>query len=211
MKKLGNVMILGDSYSTFLGHIPKGYAWWYSEEPKPATDVINVEQTWWKQLLSKVDANLVLNCSWSGTTIGNTGYDAADCSKISFIGRLDALIEQGFFEENKIDTLFVFGGTNDTWSQAPLGELMLDGWKKEDLFFVLPAVGYLAKRVSTLSIPRCIFVVNTEMNPKIANAIVDSAAHFSLECVVLKEISKQSGHPDIRGMQQIATQVLEAL
>lgn len=47
------VAVLGDSYSTFEGFIPKGYATWYSPTALPeTTDVNKVEQTWWWQVIS---------------------------------------------------------------------------------------------------------------------------------------------------------------
>lgn len=38
------VSILGDSYSTFAGHNPEGYAPFY---PNDRNDVTKVEETWW--------------------------------------------------------------------------------------------------------------------------------------------------------------------
>lgn len=47
------VAVLGDSYSTFEGFIPKGYATWYSPTTPPeTTDVNKVEQIWWWQVIS---------------------------------------------------------------------------------------------------------------------------------------------------------------
>ena len=47
------VAVLDDSYSTFEGFIPKGYATWYSPTTPPeTTDVNKVEQTWWWQVIS---------------------------------------------------------------------------------------------------------------------------------------------------------------
>lgn len=47
------VAVLGDSYSTFEGFIPKGYATWYSPTAPPeTTDVNKVELTWWWQVIS---------------------------------------------------------------------------------------------------------------------------------------------------------------
>ena len=47
------VAVLGDSYSTFEGFIPKGYATWYSPTAPPeTTDVNKAEQTWWWQVIS---------------------------------------------------------------------------------------------------------------------------------------------------------------
>ena len=48
-----NVLILGDSYSTFNGYIPDGYITYYSENERPETDVRRVEETWWHSLLSE--------------------------------------------------------------------------------------------------------------------------------------------------------------
>ena len=42
-----NIMIFGDSYSTFAGYIPDGYAVYYSTEEREQTDVRRVEETWW--------------------------------------------------------------------------------------------------------------------------------------------------------------------
>ena len=47
------VAVLGDSYSTFEGFIPKGYATWYTTAVQKATDVNKVEQTWWWQVIKE--------------------------------------------------------------------------------------------------------------------------------------------------------------
>ena len=157
MIKLGNVLLLGDSYTTFKGYIPNGYAVYYSDSEKSETDVLTVEETWWHQVLSKTESNLVENNSWSGATICNTGYNGADFTDRSFITRLDNFINDGFFEKNKIDTVLVLGATNDSWSNAPIGDaLKYEGWTKEDLYSFLPAMGYLATRLASLKI-RVIF------------------------------------------------------
>ena len=75
-----NTLIFGDSYSTFKGYIPEGYEVYYSEEENSETDVRKVEETWWFQVFKEKNFNLMLNNSWSGSTIGYTGYDNEDCS-----------------------------------------------------------------------------------------------------------------------------------
>ena len=118
----GNVLILGDSYSTFKDYIPEGFAVYYREDGGD-TDVRSVDKTWWHQLIDDTNSNLVLNSSYSGSSICNTGYGGQDCSEThSFIARLNCLIRDGFFENNEINTVFVFGGTNDKWAGSPLGE-----------------------------------------------------------------------------------------
>ena len=210
MINLGNVFILGDSYSTFKGYIPEGYAVYYSEN---STDfgVDRVENTWWMSLINETDSALVHNNSWSGSTIGYTGY-SGDCTNSSFITRFEQLLEQGWFEENKIDTFFVFGGTNDSWSNAPLGEMMLEGWSREDLFSVLPAIGYIAHRLKTaLTDTRVIFIINTDIKPEIQEGIKKACEHFAVEYIALRDISKNEGHPTKEGMTQIKDQILSYL
>lgn len=69
---VGNLMILGDSYSTFEGYLPDGNATWYKDGGSDKTDVTSVDQTWWRLFVKNTKANLVLNertpfnC-WHGT------------------------------------------------------------------------------------------------------------------------------------------------
>ena len=75
-----NLMIFGDSYSTFEGFIPENYDTYYINNGNSDTDVTNVCETWWHQVITHLNLKLVLNNSWSGSTIGHTGYDNLDCS-----------------------------------------------------------------------------------------------------------------------------------
>ena len=74
------VSVLGDSYSTFEGYLtPQTNAVWYFEKYNPKqTDVQDVSQTWWHQLIKKQGWQLMMNNSFSGATICNTGYNKAD-------------------------------------------------------------------------------------------------------------------------------------
>lgn len=211
MINLGNAFILGDSYSTFKDYIPKGFSFWYSNVEKEETDVIDVSQTWWWQLINSTDSQLVRNCSWSGSTICNTCRPTFDVST-SFINRFEKLVNEGFFEQNEINTFFVFGGTNDSWINSPVGELVVEGWNDEQLLCVLPAVSYLFYRIKTV-IPnaRVINLINTNLKEVIVEGIKKSAEHFGVEYLQLENISKQNGHPDIKGMVQIKNQIIDYL
>ncbi len=199
------ILIFGDSYSTFAGYIPEGYAAYY-----PSVWVTAVEQTWWQALAAETDSEIVLNNSWSGSTVCNTGYNG-DCSKInSFIFRLEQLIEQGFFRENPPDRVFVFGGTNDSWSGNAAGEVMLDGWTAEDLFLVLPGISYfLHKLAQTVGREKVHVIVNTELRDEVAQGILTVCDRLELGRTVLHDIDKLDGHPTAVGMHQIMEQVLE--
>ena len=208
-----NTLIFGDSYSTFKGYVPEGYAIYYSENERPETDVTKVEQTWWHQVVEEADLNLVLNNSWSGSTIGYTGYNNTDCSKSSsFIYRLKQLIESDFFEKNQIDTVFVFGGTNDSWSNAPLGEIKYNDWQEADLYFVLPAVCYFLNIIKqTLPQANIYCLINTEIKTEIASCMKEACAKYNIVPITFNAIDKKCGHPTIQGMKDMKERVLSVL
>lgn len=210
--KQKNALIFGDSYSTFYGFIPEGFAYYYGGD-RHENDVSRVDETWWHKVISEADLNLVQNNSWSGSTIGFRGYNNSDCSKdSSFIFRLHALEEKGFFKENEIDMVFVFGGTNDSWSNAPLGEMKFDDFKREELFCVLPAICFFLKELKRILPNAQIYcLVNTDIKPEIQNCLNIASKHFDITPVTFKSIDKDKGHPTIKGMLDIKTAVLKAM
>ena len=211
--KLGNVMIFGDSYSTYRGYIPEDYPTYYADEPFKPTDVNRVEQTWWHSLFSYARANLVQNNSWSGSTVCYTGYGGVICKDTSsFICRLRKLKEAGFFREHRIDTLFVFGGTNDSWCGAPTGEPKYADWTETDLYFSLPAASYFLHELKEiLPDAKIVVIVNTGLKQALAEVFKEACKRFDLYCVELKEIDKMGGHPTVLGMAQIKNQIVETL
>ncbi len=212
---IGRFAILGDSYSTFEGCIAEGHATWYVPEGVERTlptDVFKKEDTWWYQFVAETGSELVYNTSWSGSTICNTGYEGEDFSAFSFITRFDKLIAEGFFEKNNIETFLIFGGTNDSWSDAPLGEPMFEGWSKEDLYKVFPAIFYLLNRVkSNLEGIRVIFILNDGLKDEINKTFSEACAKYDIEIIKLKNIDKISDHPSIKGMKEIKEQIIEYL
>ncbi len=213
MKKLGNVFILGDSYSTFTGFIPEWCASYYLPEGRPETDVTEVSQTWWHRLLDNTDSHLVLNSSFSGTTVCHTGYDGSDCSaRDSFCARLKNLVNEGFFADNDIDTFFIFGGTNDCWANSPIGEIKLANRTEQDLFSFSPALCHIIETVkSVCPNARIIAVVNDGLKPEISETVSTAAAHYGIQAINLKDIDKREGHPTIKGMEQIYSQIINSL
>lgn len=210
-----NFMIFGDSYSTHKNHIPEGYVYYYADEGRDEgrdEQKMLAEQTWWWQLKERTGANLVHNNSWSGSTIGYTGY-GGDCSKTSsFICRYEKLFDAGFFKENDIDTILVFGGTNDDWSGAPLGEMKFSDFKREDLFSVLPAICYLMSRLkSDLPEVKTVFIINCGLRSEITECMKKAAEHLGASVVELSDVEKQHSHPTVLGMKQICEQVATQL
>ena len=210
-----NILIFGDSYSTYEGYIPDGYRTYYSAQGRtegPAVTKMKVEETWWKQVVTLIGGKLLLNNSWSGSTIGYTGYDG-DCSKSSsFIYRFRKLKEENFFEKNVVDMVLVFGGTNDGWSEAPLGEMKLSEWEENDLYFVQPAIcHFMSTLKKELPNAEIYFLINTELKLEIENCIKKAGVYYNVETIALKDIEKEYGHPNVAGMKTICKQVLSVI
>ncbi|MDD4275177.1 MAG: SGNH/GDSL hydrolase family protein [Desulfobacter postgatei] len=200
------VSILGDSYSTFTGHIsPQTNEPWY---PRSAdeNDVTEVEQTWWRLLIDNHKDELVLekNNSYSGATISCHGYNNADYSHRSYITRS--------LDLGNPDMILIFGATNDSWAGAPMGEYKFSDWTKSDIFFFRPAMAMLLSQMKTLY-PRqdIYFILNSELKDEINESICTICRNYSVPVITLKDIDKQAGHPSQQGMKSIAEQVWSAI
>ena len=199
------VSILGDSYSTFENYIPEGNATWYATTPwEGRTDVVDVKQTWWWQLIAEGGYILGVNDSYSGATVSYTGYNGADYSDRSFITRLPRL--------GSPDILLIFGATNDSWTDGPIGEYRHENLTRGHLFEFRPALGkLLSEAQNRFPGTRIVFIINTELKDEITTSIVDECKHFGIEYIQLEDIDKMTGHPSRKGMIQIKDQVLKFL
>lgn len=203
-----SILVFGDSYSAFGGSIPSGYAQYY-----PAVGVTEVGDMWWSIFAKKTVSKVVRNDAWSGSTICYTGYNGVDCSETSsFIYRYRKLKSEGFFDSNKIDTVFILGGTNDSWANAPLGEMKYEGWTEEDLYNVLPAICHFAHTLKTdLPDARIVFIINDLIKPEIKDAMENAAKHYGIDFLRLHSIAMESSHPNKSGMKSISNQLFELL
>lgn len=210
-----NVVVLGDSYSTFEGCIPDGYANWYFYGPG-GNDVHNPAQCWWSLLCAQKGYNLLYNCSYSGSAICYTGYEDMG-PETSFIERAkgDIVAEDGTIGRcgAKPDILYIFGGTNDDWSHSPLGDIPDPAqWRSGNLEEYFPAVcylfGYLKERLPDTQI---VFILNTELSRQITRWMPAICEQFGVKCVTLFQIDKISSHPSVAGMKKIADQVAAAM
>ncbi len=197
-----SVSILGDSYSTFQGYItPETNVTWYFDPYKEInTDVSSVTQTWWHQLIKEEGYRLCTNNSFSGATICNRGYRGEDYTDRSFITRMKNL--------GNPDIIFIFGGTNDAWAGAPIGEYKYENWTKDDLFTYRPAMAYMLhwmkNRYPNVDI---YFILNNDLKAEIDESTLTICQHYDIPCIELKDIDKKEGHPSIKGMQQIYEQI----
>lgn len=208
-----NFMIFGDSYSTFEGTMPEGFIPFYYKNGRPETNVTKVEETWWYQTMEETGMNLVQNNSWSGSAIGYRGHNNADTSSThSFIFRLRNLIKDGFFEENKIDTVFLFGGTNDSWVNPNLGEIKFDDFAEEDFYSVLPAICYFSKLLrETLPDAEIYCLINTGLKSEIVDCFEVVSEKYGFTAVTFDKIEKMTDHPTINGMKQISDRILSIM
>ena len=73
------ISLLGDSITTYTGFNPAFYPVYYERDVLLATGVLDVEDTWWAQVLDELSATLVVNNSWSGSRVSGSGFPAG-CS-----------------------------------------------------------------------------------------------------------------------------------
>lgn len=197
------VSILGDSYSTFEGHVTPdtNYVWYFKAAKPGRTDVDKVSQTWWHQLIRDKGLRLVVNNSFSGATICNRGYRGDDYSDRSFLTRVKEL--------GSPEIILVFGGTNDSWAGVEVGEYLDENGKTADgsapdLYTFRPALDIMLSTMKDYYPGADIyFIVNSELRPEITESIVTLCGRHGIETVMLENIDKQSNHPSVKGLSLI--------
>ncbi len=199
------IAVFGDSYSTFEGFTPQGYAIWYDSRNRPeTTDVNKVEQTWWWQVIKEGGYKMGNINSYSGSTICNSGYNDEDYSDRSFVNRTSLL--------GTPDILLICGGTNDSWANAPIGDYKFGDWKRADLYTFRPA---LAKMLSDIRLRypnvEVYFILNSELKEEINESVKKICKEYQVPVIALHDIDKKNGHPSVKGMKSFAQQVLKAI
>lgn len=200
------VSVLGDSYSTFEGYVTPetNELWYYAQGERGRTDVVNVRQTWWHRLISEKGWKLCVNNSYSGSTISYHGYSGNDYSKRSFLTRMDNL--------GQPDIIFIFGATNDSWAGAPVGEYRYENLSRADMWTFRPAMARMLEWMTTRYIGADIyFILNDGLRDDITESVKTICSHYGVKCIELHSIDKMSGHPSVKGMQQIAEQISQAV
>ena len=205
--------ILGDSYSTFEGYVdPESNDVWYDTTPTYYTDVENVEDMWWYKVASEKGWKLEKNNSFSGSLICNFwGYNAGPYySPHSFIRRMDDLGDP--------DVILVFGGINDVCNGAYDSVFVYSDWTEGQLEYYKPALAYMCDGLGRLyPNAKTYFLVDMwlfDYDPegkKFVEAVHTITRHYGIECIDLYGIEKSWGHPTVKGMSDIAEQVLVVL
>lgn len=202
--------IIGDSYSTYTEWIPTGYASWYRTEGNEdvSNDVVSVKDTWWWQLSNETGLSILINNSYSGSTICTTGYNSVDSTNSSFVTRIKYHNGANRYLQPKPNIIFIFGGTNDNYANSPVGSIKYNNWTEDDLKSVLPAFCYMIDYLQTWNPQaRIINIVNNGLKSDIINGMVTACNNYGIENIVLNNISKTGGHPNKSGMISIKEQV----
>jgi lysophospholipase L1-like esterase len=204
--------VLGDSYSTFEGYVdPDTNNVW---EHYAEIGVTQVEQMWWHKIATKMGWTLELNNSFSGSLVCN--YDGFINGSLfalnSFLRRMDYL--------GHPDVIFILGGTNDVWQDAPFGDYVYSDWTDEQLCSFRPALACLldnvkrqhpnAKIYFLLETDPCPGGISEEMRQNLVESAHRICSHYDIDCIDL-DIHKSYWHPDAKGQKNIARQVLDVI
>ena len=204
---LGNVLVLGDSYSSFETSVPEGYKAYYDENDDT---VYSPDRMWWGLLINETNSSLLFNDSYSGTTICNTGYNKTYCPDISFIGRLQKFIKES--DASRVDTVIIFGGTHDSWADSPIGSEQYDNFSEDDLRAFMPAFCYMIKLIQEeMPYAKIINICNCDIKGTIISGMQNVCEKMNVTCVTLSQIKKDLRHPTYDGMVQIKDAIISEL
>ena len=100
------------------------------------------------------------------------------------------------------------GATNDCWAGSPLGDYKYEGWTKEDLYTFRPAMAYLLDHmIDRYPNVEIYFLLNSGLKEEFNESVRAICNHYNIDCIELHDIDKKSGHPSIKGMEQISEQI----
>lgn len=210
-KKFSSFSIIGDSYSTYQGYIPSGYATYYQDGSGSVVLTNGVFDTWWFKLATLLKIPLFRNDSWSGSTISNTVRPGLPDSS-SFVNRIDSLFSSSKVTDCKAGLILLFGGTNDSWLGNDHGQVKYSDWTSTDLEKTLPAFCYcLDKLLRWNPGSQIVFVLNSGLDAAMSDGMAAACEHYNVPLVALHDIDKSSGHPTSAGMADICEQIANVI
>ena len=214
-KHYGTFAIMGDSYSSFKGHMadPNAATWYPASDHNmnDTNDVENVEQTWWYKFANTYNSRLLENNSWSGSTIAYDSYSEGldDGKETSFIQRMNLITTP--------QLILIYGGTNDSWVAGDtkrddfLGEYKYSDFSESDFIYFRPALAYLLDKLKHKHIgAKIIFMLNSSLS-NIKESVHEICAHYEIGVCEITDIALAHSHPTSEGMTTIAKQIIEFL
>lgn len=106
--------------------------------------------------------------------------------------------------------MLIFGGTNDSWINAPIGKLIYSSWTDDELKCVLPAFCYLILTAKKF-VEDIVVIINTGLKQEILEGFIEACDENEIRYLCLEGIDKENGHPTELGMKQISEQVAKYL
>lgn len=79
---------------------------------------------------------------------------------------------------------------------------------KEDLYTFRPAMAYLLDHmIDRYPNVEIYFLLNSGLKEEFNESVRAICNHYNIDCIELHDIDKKSGHPSIKGMEQISEQI----
>ena len=104
-----DVSVMGDSISTYDGFNPYGFPVYYYGKRLIDNEMDSVDDTWWKQVIDGVDGELLVNNSYSGSTVaGEDDSCASSAARCNGLG-------------DSPDIILIYMGANDRGVKIEIG------------------------------------------------------------------------------------------
>ena len=227
------ISILGDSISTFSGYIPvaDGFNLEHRARYPQSNLLTNVQDTWWMQTITELDAKLGINDSWAGSRVANniTG-NSGDYGEDAAMASMTRILNLG--ANGTPDVILFYGGTNDIAHSLPLGSFSPDTaptavdltstiWNSAADAYVaaIMRLQYVYPDAQLIAMLPT-YSVGYYSNEKLAqfNAVFGAICdHYSVRYIDLRECGITTAdlpdgiHPDANGMDFITNAVLDQL
>lgn len=210
------LVILGDSLSAYRGWIPEGNATWYDGRGDGVNwqdnDVSSVTDMWWYKLCKRLGCTLLINESYSGSTIANM-RGTADTSQSSFVTRCARSIGADATLSPKGDLIIIQGGLNDTWGGTAHGTPNYTGnFSESELNNVLPAFCNVLYNVMLYNPgARILFLIDDAVNSSLKESMRDVCHHMGIPYVDIVAAPKINGHYSKAGHDFVCSNAEEAI
>ena len=228
------ISILGDSISTYEGYIPTydGFNLEHHARYPDKELLTGVNNTWWMQVINRLDAKLGINESWRSTEVGNVfnvtvnkGYDGTKACMASTT-RIQNLGANG-----TPDVILFYGGTNDILKRRAVGffdpatapaqvDLTTNVWDTvaEAYVTAIMRMQYYYPDAKIVAMLPTYTEKNTDKVLEKYNSVFAAICeHYGVTYVDLRECGITTSnlpdgtHPDAKGMDYITEAVLEVL
>ena len=110
------------------------------------------------------------------------------------------------------ELIFVFGATNDSWQEIPIGTYQYENWQEEDLTYFRPAYAYLLHQLQhTYPQAQIVNLINTNLQKSYKESMETICRYYGVCNLSLGDFEKKDGHPSDKGMRSICQQLTEIL